>query len=106
MPTSKASATRVKLFYLSDALTRPLEDCLEWWAYGFFVERIATESYDAIHEHVATKIDLRELEQHLDTRFAQIDSRFGTFDAPLAASFESLDHRITCMTNRLMRLTR
>jgi hypothetical protein len=30
-------------------------------------ERIATEIYDAIHDNVATKADLRELEQRLKT---------------------------------------
>jgi len=29
------------------------------------VERIATEIYDAIHDNVATKTDLRDLEQRL-----------------------------------------
>lgn len=38
-------------------------------------ERIATEIYDAIHNNVATKADLRELEQRLNLRFAQVDRR-------------------------------
>jgi hypothetical protein len=38
-------------------------------------ERIATEIYDAIHDNVATKADLRELEQRLDLRFEQLDRR-------------------------------
>jgi hypothetical protein len=38
-------------------------------------ERIATEIYDAIHNHVATKTDLRELEQRLDLRFEQLERR-------------------------------
>jgi flagellar capping protein FliD len=46
-------------------------------------ERIATEIYDAIHDNVATKTDLRELEARLDARF------------------ERLEHQITRMTNRL-----
>jgi hypothetical protein len=32
-------------------------------------ERIATEIYDAIHDNVATKTDLRDLEQRLELRF-------------------------------------
>jgi hypothetical protein len=36
-------------------------------------ERIATEIYDAIHDNVATKTDLRELEQRLDLRFERLD---------------------------------
>jgi hypothetical protein len=39
-------------------------------------ERIATEIYDAIHDNVATKTDLRELEQRLDLRFAAVDLKF------------------------------
>ena len=38
-------------------------------------ERIATEIYDAIHDNVATKTDLRELEQRLDVRFANLERR-------------------------------
>lgn len=38
-------------------------------------ERIATEIYDAIHDNVATKTDLREMEQRLDLRFEQLDRR-------------------------------
>jgi hypothetical protein len=53
-------------------------------------ERIAIEIYDAIHDNVATKADLRELEQRLDVRFAAIDVRF-----------EQLDRRIDQMVIRL-----
>jgi hypothetical protein len=35
-------------------------------------ERIATEIFDAIHDDVATKHDLRELELRLDARFEAI----------------------------------
>jgi len=38
-------------------------------------DRIATEIYDAIHNNVATKTDLREMEQRLDLRFEQLDRR-------------------------------
>jgi predicted nucleic acid-binding Zn-ribbon protein len=64
-------------------------------------ERIATEIYDAIHDNVATKADLknevaavrgdlRELEQRLEVRFANIDVRF-----------EKLERRIDQMVIRL-----
>jgi len=36
-------------------------------------ERIATEIYDAIHDNVATKTDLRELEQRLELRFEKLE---------------------------------
>jgi 2-phosphoglycerate kinase len=35
-------------------------------------ERIATEIYDAIHDNVATKADLRELELRLETKFGEV----------------------------------
>ena len=38
-------------------------------------ERVATEIYDAIQGNVATKTDLREMEQRLDLRFEQLDRR-------------------------------
>lgn len=64
-------------------------------------ERIATEIYDAIHENVATKADLREvetalktdlrgLERRLELRFGQIDTRFAR-----------IEHQITRVTTRL-----
>ena len=57
-------------------------------------ERIATEIYDAIHENVATKADLREvetalktdlrgLERRLELRFGQIDTRFARIETGL-----------------------
>ena len=48
-------------------------------------ERIATEIYDAIHDNVATKADLRELEQRLDLRFAALDGLFAALDGRFAA---------------------
>ncbi len=36
-------------------------------------ERIATEIYDAIHDNVATKTDLRELEQRLELRLEKLE---------------------------------
>ena len=36
-------------------------------------ERIATEIFDAIHDNVATKNDLRELEQRLDLRLVTLE---------------------------------
>ena len=38
-------------------------------------ERIATEIYDAIHDNVAAKTDLREMEQRLSLRFEQVERR-------------------------------
>jgi hypothetical protein len=43
-------------------------------------ERIASEIYDAIHDNVATKTDLRELEQRLELRFANLDVRFANLE--------------------------
>ena len=37
--------------------------------------RIATAIYDAIHDNVATKTDLREMEQRLSLRFEQVERR-------------------------------
>jgi hypothetical protein len=41
-------------------------------------ERIATEIYDAIHNNVATKTDLREFEQRVELRFEQVERRIDT----------------------------
>jgi hypothetical protein len=49
-------------------------------------ERIATEIYDAIHDNVATKTDLRELEQRLDLRFEQLERRIDTMTNRLVAA--------------------
>ena len=38
-------------------------------------ERIATEIYDAIHDNVATKTDLRDLEQRLGLALAQLETK-------------------------------
>jgi hypothetical protein len=46
-------------------------------------ERIATEIYDAIHDNVATKSDLREPEQRLDVWFANIDVRFANLGSQI-----------------------
>jgi hypothetical protein len=54
-------------------LTRALESSGMQSAVG---ERIATEIYDAIHDNVATRTDLREVEQRLELRFAAFDVRF------------------------------
>jgi hypothetical protein len=53
-------------------------------------ERIATEIYDAIQDNVATKTDLRELEQRLELRFAALDVRF-----------EKLERQIDRMVTRV-----
>ena len=39
-----------------------------------------TRGYGAIHDNVATKTDLRELEQRLEVRFANIDVRFANLE--------------------------
>ena len=49
-------------------------------------ERIATEIYDAIRDNVATKADLRELEQRLDLRFEQLERRIDTMTNRLVAA--------------------
>ena len=41
-------------------------------------ERIATEIFDAIHDNVATKSDLRELELRLKSGIDQVVIRLGT----------------------------
>jgi hypothetical protein len=46
-------------------LTRALEEAGMSWANA---DRITTEIYDAIHDSVATKQDLRELEQRMIIR--------------------------------------
>jgi ABC-type nickel/cobalt efflux system permease component RcnA len=48
-------------------------------------ERIATEIYDAIHDNVATKTDLRELEQRLDLRFEKLERRIDNMVVRLGA---------------------
>ena len=48
-------------------------------------ERIATEIYDAIHDNVATKTDLRELEQRLEVRFANLECRIDQLVGRLGA---------------------
>jgi len=40
-------------------------------------DRIATEIYDAIHDNVATKADLRELEQRLERQIDRMVIRLG-----------------------------
>jgi hypothetical protein len=60
-------------------------------------ERIATEIFDAIHDNVATKTDLLELERRLDQRFAQIDVRFAQIDV----RFQQVEQQIDRMVVRL-----
>jgi hypothetical protein len=47
-------------------------------------ERIATEIFDAIHDNVATKADLRELELRLEARIDRIVVRLGSLMVILA----------------------
>jgi hypothetical protein len=53
-------------------LTRAFEDA---GIQSAAAERIASEIYDAIRDNVATKTDLRDLEQRLMLRFEQVDRR-------------------------------
>jgi hypothetical protein len=48
-------------------------------------EHIATEIYDAIHDNVATKTDLRDLEQRLELRFEKVERRIDTMVVRLGA---------------------
>jgi hypothetical protein len=48
-------------------------------------ERIATEIYDAIHDNVATKTDLRELEQRLELRFVALERQIDRMVTRLGA---------------------
>lgn len=41
-------------------------------------ERLATEIFDAIHDNVATKSDLRELELRLEARIDRVVVRLGS----------------------------
>ena len=41
-------------------------------------ERIATEIFDAIHDNVATKSDIRELERRLEARIDRVVVRLGS----------------------------
>lgn len=47
-------------------------------------ERIATEIFDAIHDNVATKADLRELELRLQARIDRVVVRLGTLIVAVA----------------------
>ena len=60
-------------------------------------ERLATEIYDAIHDNVATKADLRDLEQRLDIRFEAINTRFEQVNT----RFEQLERKIDATLARL-----
>ena len=53
-------------------------------------ERLATEIYDAIHDNVATKADLRDLEQRLEVRFEAINTRFEQVERKIDATMARL----------------
>ncbi|HEY1257699.1 MAG TPA: hypothetical protein VGF34_00510 [Stellaceae bacterium] len=53
-------------------------------------ERLATEIYDAIHDNVATKADLRDLEQRLEVRFEAINTRFEQVERKIDATIARL----------------
>jgi hypothetical protein len=61
-------------------------------------ERIASEIYDAIHDNVATKTDLREMELRLDLRFSAIDTRFTALDV----RFEHMERKIDNVVVRVV----
>jgi hypothetical protein len=60
-------------------------------------ERLATEIYDAIHDNVATKADLRDLEQRLGLRFEQVNTRFEQVNT----RFEQIERKIDHVVVRL-----
>ena len=49
-------------------------------------EHIATEIYDAIHANVATKTDLREMEQRLELRFKGLEQQIDRIVVRLVAA--------------------
>jgi 2-phosphoglycerate kinase len=49
-------------------------------------ERVATEIYDAIHDNVATKADLRELEQRLERQIDRMVVRLGALTVIVAGA--------------------
>ncbi len=65
-------------------------------------ERVATEIYEAIHDNVATKADLRELEQRLDLRFEQLDRRIDGVERQADLRSEGLERRIDGVEHRLI----
>jgi len=62
-------------------------------------ERLTTEIYDAIHESVATKADLAELEQNINATKARDISHIRT---SIAAELAALDKKITVVGYRLI----
>ena len=62
-------------------------------------ERLTTEIYDAIHESVATKADLAELEQNINATKARDLSHIRT---SITAELAALDKKITVVGYRLI----
>ena len=62
-------------------------------------ERLTTEIYDAIHESVATKADLAELEQNINATKARDLSHIRT---SMTAELAALDKKITVVGYRLI----
>ena len=62
-------------------------------------ERLTTEIYDAIHESVATKADLAELEQNINATKARDISHIRT---SITAELAALDKKITVVGYRLI----
>ncbi|MGH7059526.1 MAG: hypothetical protein ACREFH_03995 [Stellaceae bacterium] len=65
-------------------------------------ERVATEIYEAIHDNVAIKADLRELEQRLDLRFEQLERRIDGVERQADLRAEGLEGRIDGVEHRLI----
>ena len=55
-------------------------------------ERIATEIYDAIHENVATKQDLRALELRLEAKIDRMVIQFGALVVIVAGLTSTIVH--------------
>ena len=62
-------------------------------------ERLTTEIYDAIHESVATKADLAELEQNINATKARDISHIRT---SITAELAALDKKITVVGYQLI----
>ena len=64
-------------------------------------ERIATEIFETVRENVATKADLRELEQRIELLEQRFERRFEQLEQRFELRFEQLERRIDRMVVRL-----
>jgi hypothetical protein len=62
-------------------------------------ERIATEIYDAIHDNVATKVDLERVETALKADLERVET---ALKADISAVRTELAHKIDTMVNRIV----